>query len=324
MTTPGSGIPLDIRERIVAAAVEIYEKSNKEKKPTVAEVRRLARSDMNSTSEVMKQWWREQTVQAAPVAIAVPDVVAQAHNTAVATTWLEAQKAANESLSLARAAWDVERLEFEEMRKELSISYDNQASEIEDLILQTEAETQAHLKIYHKLEEDFAAMSKDYARETVRADRAEALQADAEKKVIELRIELESSGKEREQLRIDLDRACYAAEHLKTELSDSKSAFNLISEELNKVRSELAKAEANTDRLTQQIGHDHQSHVSQYDRSVEQFNEAREELHKALQDASNARELAAELRGQLNAHKEQIIELLSRLAPTQNKEGVTN
>ncbi len=44
--TTSSGIALDVRERIVAAAVEIYEKSNREKKPTVAEVRRLARSDM--------------------------------------------------------------------------------------------------------------------------------------------------------------------------------------------------------------------------------------------------------------------------------------
>src|SRR3546814_17529844 len=53
-------IPAEIRERIIAAAVELYEQAGRENLPTVDQVRRVARADMNTTSAVMKAWRSEE------------------------------------------------------------------------------------------------------------------------------------------------------------------------------------------------------------------------------------------------------------------------
>lgn len=72
-----TNIPADVRERIIAAAAELYEQAGRENLPTVDAVRRAARADMNTTSAVMREWRRAQTAQAAPVAVTVPEVVTQ-------------------------------------------------------------------------------------------------------------------------------------------------------------------------------------------------------------------------------------------------------
>mgnify|MGYP006204349805 CR=1 FL=1 len=72
MTPQAPQIPADVRERIIAAATDLFEQSGRETMPTVDAVRRAARVDMNAASAVMKEWRRAQTAQAAPVAVAVP------------------------------------------------------------------------------------------------------------------------------------------------------------------------------------------------------------------------------------------------------------
>lgn len=47
-------IPADVRERVIAAAVDLYEQAGRERFPTVDAVRRLSRADMNAVSAVMK------------------------------------------------------------------------------------------------------------------------------------------------------------------------------------------------------------------------------------------------------------------------------
>ncbi|MDG2713780.1 DNA-binding protein, partial [Vibrio parahaemolyticus] len=61
-----SSIPTETRDRIMQVAAELYEQSGREKMPTVDEVRRAARADMNTTSAVMREWRKQQTSQAAP------------------------------------------------------------------------------------------------------------------------------------------------------------------------------------------------------------------------------------------------------------------
>ena len=101
-----TNIPADVRERIIAAAAELYEQAGRENLPTVDAVRRAARADMNTTSAVMREWRRAQTAQAAPVAVTVPEVVTQANTAALAALWQQAQELANESLRAAQAAWE--------------------------------------------------------------------------------------------------------------------------------------------------------------------------------------------------------------------------
>jgi len=52
---PLSPIPADVRERIIQAAVDLYAQAGHETFPTVDQVRRAARVDMNAASSVMRE-----------------------------------------------------------------------------------------------------------------------------------------------------------------------------------------------------------------------------------------------------------------------------
>jgi DNA repair exonuclease SbcCD ATPase subunit len=130
---PLSPIPADVRERIIQSAVDLYAQAGHETFPTVDQVRRAARVDMNAASSVMREWRRQQTVKAAPVAVTIPEAVAQANSVALAALWSQAQALANESLRSAQASWESERGELDAMRQELAEAYETQAAEIERL-----------------------------------------------------------------------------------------------------------------------------------------------------------------------------------------------
>jgi hypothetical protein len=49
MTASSLSIPADVRERVIAAAVELYEQAGRERFPTVDAVR-ASRADMNTVS----------------------------------------------------------------------------------------------------------------------------------------------------------------------------------------------------------------------------------------------------------------------------------
>jgi len=140
---PLSPIPAEVRERIIQAAVDLYAQAGHETFPTVDQVRRAARVDMNAASAVMREWRRQQTVKAAPVAVTIPETIAQANSAALAALWSQAQALANESLRSAQASWEAERGELDAMRQELAEAYETQAAEIEQLnarlVLQAEA-----------------------------------------------------------------------------------------------------------------------------------------------------------------------------------------
>ena len=59
-------LSLDARERVFAAASQIFEESGRQTMPTVDQVRRLAKVDMHAATAAMREWRRQQTAQAAP------------------------------------------------------------------------------------------------------------------------------------------------------------------------------------------------------------------------------------------------------------------
>ncbi|HDS0959249.1 TPA: DNA-binding protein, partial [Pseudomonas putida] len=93
-------------EKIHKAATELYLANGKISFPTVAQVRAAAKTDMNTTSEAMKQWrsQQEQKAQAAPVQ--VPEAVQRASSEAVASIWQVAQSLANDALQTAQKGWE--------------------------------------------------------------------------------------------------------------------------------------------------------------------------------------------------------------------------
>lgn len=124
------GISSEIRDRVFAVADELYQEGGQDRFPTVDQVRRTARVDMNSASTLMKEWRKKQTAPAV-VAVAVPDAVQQVFGGAVAAAWAEAQRLAGEQLEGQRVAFEAEKEEAEALRAELSDAFEAQQAELE-------------------------------------------------------------------------------------------------------------------------------------------------------------------------------------------------
>lgn len=118
----------EIHKRITTVADELFKKSGGNKFPTVDQVRREARSDMNTTSFVMKEWRRKQS--APPTCEAIPEPVKNSMNAALAVVWSEAQALANESLFAAQQIWEAERKNANSVRVELSEAFDAQEKQL--------------------------------------------------------------------------------------------------------------------------------------------------------------------------------------------------
>jgi len=229
MTQQSPQIPADVRERVIAAATDLFERSGRETMPTVDAVRRAARVDMNAASAVMKEWRRAQTAQAAPVAVVVPEAVQKASSAAVATIWQQAQELANESLRSAQAAWETERAELDAMRQELAEAFERQAGELDAVTAALVAEKAAAEKLAHEL----AAVRQELDDTTSRAEKAQARNAEIERRADELRTELDRAHKDADQAR--------------EALAEQQKTGQAVAAQLDLVREELAIVRAKAD-----------------------------------------------------------------------------
>lgn len=294
-----NNLPLDARERVFAVATQIFDESGRQTMPTVDQVRRLAKVDMHAATAAMREWRRQQTAQAAPIAVTVPEVVAKANEQAVAQLWTQAQELANQSLREAQSAWDAERTELDQMRIELSDAFESQADELElarsridaleNEVRETAAIAAAELQ---KLRDELAKVRTELGAATTRAERAEATAAELEHRVADLRAELERAHTDVDQVRAEIKRATTDADGLRSELATVK-----------------AKAEA--------ADHAHQEHRKEAAKEVQRCADKvlaaakeRDALSKATADA---REAAARLAGQLEAVQAQNAALLETL-----------
>lgn len=272
-------IPAEHRERIISAAVELYEQNGKTTFPTVDAVRRAARVDMNAASVVMREWRRAQTVQAAPVAATVPDVVQQASAAALAAMWAQAQEQANESLRTAQAACEAERADLDAMREEVADAYEAQARELEAAQRRI-----ADLETAHTAQGQELTASRNAQADAVnRADRAEARIAEIEHRAADLHVEL--------------DRAHADADRLRGELADARkqgaAEIQAATKDADAARADLAKVQARAEA------------------QIEQLSRAQIERDHAHKLAVEARESAAKLAGQLEATQAQNAALLA-------------
>src|SRR5690606_1697590 len=207
-------LPLDARERVFAAASQIFEESGRQTMPTVDQVRRLAKVDMHAATAAMREWRRQRTAQAAPIAVAVPEVLAKANELAIAQLGTQAQELANQSLREAQSAWDAERAELDQMRVELSDAFEAQAAELELAksrieALEREARETAEIAAaeLQKLRDELAQVRAELGAAATRAERAEATAAELEHRVADLRGELDRAHTDVDQMRAELSRA---------------------------------------------------------------------------------------------------------------------
>jgi colicin import membrane protein len=284
------------RERILAAAAQLFEQSGRQELPTVDAVRKLSKTNMNDASAVMKEWRRLQIVSASAAVVSVPERVSQASQAALSTLWTEAQELANESLNVAQAAWDAERAEAEKLRVELSAAFETQGAELEALkgkLAEVEAKTSA------------AATAAE--RERVEAARQVAALTDQAHTATARAQEIE---KRAEDLKTALTLAQTAATALTAELEAERKQHGLARDRLAAVSTELVTVKA---RAEAQAG-------VQVDQA-ERLKRVEAELTQARGVAAAAREEAAKLAGQAEALSSQQAELMQVLKERERPAG---
>ncbi len=262
--------------------------------PTVDQVRRYARVDMNAASAIMREWRRAQSVQAAPVAVHVPDAVVHANHQVLVALWTQAQELANESLRTAQSAWDAERAELDEMRQELAHAYEAQAAEFDLLKSQAADAAIAHQEAVKLASDELARVRAELSLVLIRAERAEAQVGEIERRATDLRTELDRAHEE-----IDLARIV---------LADQQKITEAITTDRDDAKFELTKALATFEALVE-------SHREQRSANAQELAKQTEQRDQAMQSAAGAREHAAELVGKLSAMQEQNAALLVRFIP---------
>jgi chromosome segregation ATPase len=278
----------EIRERILAAAAQLFEQSGRKELPTVDSVRKLSRTSMNDASAVMREWRRSQIVAASAAVVAVPERVSQASAAALSTLWGEAQELANESLNVAQAAWDAERAEAEKLRVELSSAFEAQGAELEVVKVKlAEVEGRAAAAAA-AAESERAESARQISALTDSAHTATARVQEIEKRAEDLKAALASAQGVVQRLTAELD--AERGVHAKT-----RELLTAVSTELVTVK---ARAEA-------------QAGVA--DGQALRLQRAETELTQARESAAAAREEAAQLRGQAEALKLQQTQLMEAL-----------
>ncbi len=278
----------EVRERILAAAAQLFEQAGRKELPTVDAVRKLSRTSMNDASAVMREWRRLQIVSASAAVVSVPERVASANQAALSALWTEAQELANESLNVAQAAWDAERAEAEKLRVELSSAFETQGAELEALkgrLAEVEGKAAAAAAA--------AETEREEARRQVTALTDQAHTATARAQEIEKRAE---------DLKTALTAAQGTVQRLTAELEGERRQFGVIREGLAAATTELVTVKA---RAEAQAG-------VQADQA-ERLKRVEAELTEARGAAAAAREEAAQLRGQAAALATQHAELMQVL-----------
>lgn len=324
-------IPADVRERVISAAVELYEQAGRERFPTVDAVRRLSRADMNTVSGVMKEWRQAQTTQAAPVAIAVPEAIQQANTAAVAALWLNATELANQSLRSAQAGWEKERADLDSMRAELANSYEAQAAEFETAKRQlVDSEAKASEQA-----QQIAAVRQSETEATNRAERAESRAVDLRSELDRAILETERQRAELVEARAKTDAAHAATEtaraelvkvqakadeqvrHAESEASKATERLVTIEADRDQIRAELATVKAKAEAADQSHQEQRKTAAQEALRVVERMTKAEADRDDARQLASTAREEAAKLSGTVEAMQTQVADLLRVIADRQ-------
>jgi chromosome segregation ATPase len=275
----------EIRERILAAAAQLFEQSGRKELPTVDAVRKLSRTSMNDASAVMREWRRSQIVSASAAVVSVPERVSQASAAALSTLWGEAQELANESLNVAQAAWDAERGEAEKLRVELSSAFEAQGAELEAVKVRlAEVEGRASAAAAE------AEIEKGAFRQQVNVLTDQAHTAMARVQEIEKRAE---------DLKAALSAAQASVARLTAELDAERGQHGKTRESLTAVSTELVTVKA---RAEAQAG--------VQEGQAERLKRVETELAQARESAAAAREEAAKLAGQAAALSTQQTELL--------------
>lgn len=122
----------EIKARIIEVAEQLHSQ-NKDKFPTVAEVRSASKADMNSVSIVMKQWRQSKLMPVQKIEEAAPTELLELSNQLASKIWSEAKQQADSKLRDAEQKFNDERAETDEIRNQLASECDRLNTELEQI-----------------------------------------------------------------------------------------------------------------------------------------------------------------------------------------------
>lgn len=327
MASIATGIEInpESRERIRAAASQLYEQGGRQRVPSVDAVRKLAGANMNDVSVVMKEWRAElnkaQSVPASPV----PEQVLYAAQQLVSALWADAEALATEGIKAIQVEREAERAEAEQLRTDIAVSYDRLAAELEKTkgdLSQAVAHGAAQDELAAQLRELSATEQSARAVAEARAAASDARLDETQKRVGSLEALVEQGRSDLERSRQALEdesrrnRVDLQAERQKhaNEVSAAKSEYASHVERLSQDLDELRAAHAHTQKLSTD--------------ALEACRKGGEALQRALEGARGecqaALERAANLTGQVKTLEDQLEGAKGECQAALERAGVLN
>lgn len=301
-------IPTETRERITQAADRLHQENGKA--PTVDQVRRVAKTDMNTTSTVMREWRRSLSAPAPVASVQVPEALAQAHGHALASLWATAQELANDTLRSAQAGWEAERLELEQMRGEVAEA----AEQIEQDSAKAHQEANAREAKLFAENSELRKAGQNYKSEAEEAYKAL-------RQVAERATKAEAKAEHQEEMIRELRETIGRLQDtVKTERAEFQRMARERAEALENAQALRVELEGKLPEAQRSIEH-HKAALHSAEHEVrelrERLDEERKQRMTQAEHASTARERAAELKGRVEALEGQNRELLNRLPKAQ-------
>ena len=204
----------EIKNRIFAAASALYEENDRNRFPTVYEVRQLARVNMNDASAAMKEWRRMHVTLGNQSNSQIPLPIQTASSQLLTVLWQQAQELANESLLTAQSEWEIERAELDTIRTELAQAYKLQGTELDNTKMHI-VELENSLSIAN---EKIQVQNKTLVTLQQQVTLAEQKALEVEHRAQELRLELDRAHQESDRNIKERDQARYEAATLKGRL----------------------------------------------------------------------------------------------------------
>lgn len=309
----------DVRSRVFKAADELYAELDRQRMPTVTEVRARASCDNNAASTLLKEWKRLVSTAPVPVALDVPQVVKEAGMQAIQAAWAAAHDRANESLRVAEQSWESEREQAEIMRSELAVLADELTEQLDD----SRRDAVGIANELHHANQKLAELAQQLGDEQAKSKMAEARIVEIERRADDLKIELDHSHKELGDVRRELTEvrllhvteknqieavAAKQIEAARTELATVKGATGSTIENLTSQVNTLQERQvlllgevATLSARNEQHNEQRALTAKEIQRQADRFIEKDRQLIEAQASTAEARERAATLEGRVQA-----------------------
>lgn len=231
-------IPQEVIIRITEAAEHLHSE-NPERFPTVAEVRSHAKTDMNTTSLVMKDWRASKLIPNQKINESAPEAVHSIVGDLANTIWQMAKDQAEEKLRLAEEKFKEERLAAEQLREELAKACDQ-------LQLQLD-----------KKNEEILGLSNDLGEKIIELDHQKSKNLELKNQTEILNVRLEENSKNIFDYKNSITDLTNKNEALKAkieitvaEVAKKDQDISTVQNDLKQVKSELELKKSNCLELT--------------------------------------------------------------------------